>query len=122
MLKKRPVAGTGGGRKTVPKRVRMDIFPEARSLGGFLASVPHHLGVDHRYASGCLETAIRLACAVIRASVHARPRVSIGRYVRVLAGWSRVTGLELLVVGSGVGAAVSHGDFGSCLGPDLGGI
>src|SRR5260370_18631198 len=28
----------------------------------------------HRYASGCLETAMRLACAVIRASAHAVPR------------------------------------------------
>ena len=27
-------------RKTVPKRVRMNTFLEARSLGGFLASVP----------------------------------------------------------------------------------
>src|ERR1700756_195892 len=35
-------------RKTVPKRVRMNTFLEARSLGGFLASVPDHLGVDRR--------------------------------------------------------------------------
>src|SRR5256885_2387704 len=32
----------------------------------------------HRYASGCLETARRLACAVIRASAHAAPRVVLG--------------------------------------------
>jgi hypothetical protein len=33
-------------RKTVTKRVRMNIFLEARSLRGFLASVPNHLGGD----------------------------------------------------------------------------
>src|SRR6266568_2709322 len=32
----------------------------------------------HRYASGCLETAMRLACAVIRASAPAAPRVVLG--------------------------------------------
>src|SRR6266403_3660918 len=32
----------------------------------------------HRYASGCLETARRLACAVIRASAHVAPRVVLG--------------------------------------------
>src|ERR1700720_2487976 len=32
----------------------------------------------HRYASGCLETAMRLACAVIRASAHAVPRAVLG--------------------------------------------
>src|SRR5947207_252357 len=36
------------GRKTVTKRVRMNTFLKARSLGGFLAIVPHHLGVDRR--------------------------------------------------------------------------
>src|SRR5580658_8254599 len=35
-------------RKTVTQRVRMNIFLEARALGGFLASVPHHFGVDGR--------------------------------------------------------------------------
>src|SRR6266704_940139 len=32
----------------------------------------------HRYASGCLETARRLACAVIRASAHAVSRAVLG--------------------------------------------
>src|SRR6202008_3345429 len=32
----------------------------------------------HRYASGCLETARRWACAVIRASAHAVPRGVLG--------------------------------------------
>src|SRR5258708_1896620 len=36
------------GRKTVTKCVRMNIFLEASSLGGFLASVPDHLGVNRR--------------------------------------------------------------------------
>src|SRR5271169_4410990 len=32
----------------------------------------------HRYASGCLETAMCLACAVIRASAHATSRAVLG--------------------------------------------
>src|SRR5271167_3373030 len=32
----------------VPQRMWVHVFLEARSLGGFLASVPDHLGVDRR--------------------------------------------------------------------------
>src|SRR5215510_5208809 len=34
--------------KAVPQRMGVHAFLEARSLGGFLASVPDHLGVDRR--------------------------------------------------------------------------
>src|ERR1700730_5942887 len=33
-------------RKTVPQRVRMNTFPEARSLGGLLARLPNGFGID----------------------------------------------------------------------------
>jgi len=32
--------------EAVPQRMWVHVFLEARSLGGFFASVPHHLGVD----------------------------------------------------------------------------
>src|SRR5258707_13914229 len=34
--------------EAVPQRMWVHVFLEARSLGGFLASVPDHLGVDRR--------------------------------------------------------------------------
>src|SRR6266705_4089499 len=46
----------------VTKHVRMNIFLEARSLGGFLASVPHHLGVDRRI-TGMPAVAWKQPCA-----------------------------------------------------------
>ena len=46
----------------VTKRVRMNIFLEARSLGGFLASVPDHLGVDRRI-TGMPAVAWKQPCA-----------------------------------------------------------
>src|SRR5258708_3366597 len=49
-------------RKTVTKRVRMNTFLEARSLGGFLASVPDHLGVDGRI-TGMPAVAWKQPCA-----------------------------------------------------------
>ena len=71
-------------------------FLQARSLGGFLASVPDHFGGNrlyHRYASGCLETAMRLAFALIRASAHAVLSSSFGlsmtsRSLRPLPPWT----------------------------------
>src|SRR6267143_826105 len=49
-------------RKTVTQRVRMNAFLEARSLGGFLASVPDHLGVDRRI-TGMPAVAWKQPCA-----------------------------------------------------------
>src|SRR5579863_6833519 len=58
----------------------------ARLSGGPLAgrlpckrsTPPWCRSANHRYASGCLETARRLACAVIRASAHVAPRAVLG--------------------------------------------
>jgi len=55
--------------RSMPQRMWVHVFLEARSLSGFLASVPDHLvviGVSP-VCQRCLETAKRLACAVIRA-------------------------------------------------------
>src|SRR6267143_2936475 len=46
----------------VTKRVRMNTFLEARSLGGFLASVPDHLGVNRRI-TGMPAVAWKQPCA-----------------------------------------------------------
>src|ERR1700687_5017537 len=43
-----------------------------------LSTPPCVRSAYHRYASGCLETARRSACAVIPASAHAAPRVVLG--------------------------------------------
>src|SRR6266849_4627963 len=57
---------------------RLSGGPLAGRLAGKRSRPPWCRSAYHRYASGCLETAMRLACGVIRASAHAVPRAVLG--------------------------------------------
>jgi len=78
----------------VTKGVRMNIFLEAARWAASLqrSRPPWCRSAYHRYASGCLETARRLACAVIRASAHVAPRVVLAEHhipvFAPLAAWT----------------------------------
>src|SRR5882672_6421335 len=57
---------------------RLSAGPLAGQLPCKRSRPPWCRSAYHRYASGCLETAMRLACAVIHASAHAVPRAVLG--------------------------------------------